>query len=254
MKPLVFASCLTLFGIASLAHAEEEPIATDRPDFVESSLTVGDRRLQVETSVAWERDGDVDGYATPTLFRYGIGANWELRLETDGWQRINADGEDNVSGLADVSLGVKHHLASSDDGDASLAWLLHVDLPSGARALRGHGARPSFRLVAEWELSDSVSLGVMPGVIWDDDGDGNRYAAGIFGVVVGKAWTEHSRSFVELALPQIAGSDDGGTLAVLDVGSAWLLSKDVQLDAVYSHGLNDRSPDHALGVGLSLRF
>ena len=254
MKLLVFASCLTLFGIASLAHAEEEPIATDRPDFVESSLTVGDRRLQVETSVAWERDGDVDGYATPTLFRYGIGPNWELRLETDGWQRINADGEDNVSGIADVSLGVKHHLAASDDGDASLAWLLHVDLPSGARALRGHGARPSFRLVAEWELSDSVSLGVMPGVIWDDDGNGNRYAAGIFGVVVGKAWTERSRSFVELALPQIAGSDDGGTLAVLDVGSAWLLSKDVQLDAVYSHGLNDRSPDHALGVGLSLRF
>jgi len=50
MKPIALASCLTLFGIAGLAHAEEAPIATDRPDFVESSLTVGDRRLQVETS------------------------------------------------------------------------------------------------------------------------------------------------------------------------------------------------------------
>ncbi|KLD78676.1 hypothetical protein XhyaCFBP1156_12600 [Xanthomonas hyacinthi] len=49
MKPIVLASCLTLFGIASLARAEQAPIATDRPDFVESSLTVGDRRLQVET-------------------------------------------------------------------------------------------------------------------------------------------------------------------------------------------------------------
>lgn len=254
MKPIVLASCLTLFGIASLAHAEEDPIATDRPDFVESSLTVGDRRLQVETSVAWERDGDVDGYSTPTLFRYGLGPTWELRLETDGWQQFDAPGGADVSGFADVSLGIKHHLASSDDGSASLAWLLHVDLPSGARALRGHGARPSFRLVAEWDLSETLSAGVMPGVIWDDDGDGHRYAAGIFGVVVGKAWTEHSRSFVELALPQIANSDDGGTIALLDVGSAWLLSNDVQLDAVYSYGLNDRSPDHALGVGLSLRF
>ena len=254
MKPLVLASCLILFGIASLARAEEEPIATDRTDFVESSLTVGDRRLQVETSVAWERDDGVNGYATPTLFRYGLGSTWELRLETDGWQHIDAPGNADAFGVADLSLGVKHHLAGSDGGGASLAWLLHVDLPSGARALRGHGARPSFRLVAEWELSDSLSLGAMPGVIWDEDDDGHRYAAGIFGVVLGKAWTERSRSFVELALPQIAKSDDGSSVALLDVGSAWLLSEDVQLDAIYSYGLNDRSPDHALGAGLSFRF
>ncbi|MDR6990824.1 transporter [Luteimonas sp. 3794] len=254
MRPIVLASCLTLFGIASPAHSDEGTIATDRPDFVESSLTVGHHRLQVETSVTWERDGDVEGYATPTLFRYGLGPNWELRLESDGWQRINADGEPRVSGLADVSLGVKHHLAGSGDGGASLAWLLHVDLPSGARALRGHGARPSLRFVAEWDLSESVSAGLMPGVIWDDDGNGNRYAAGIFGAVVGKAWTDRSRSFVELALPQIASSDDGGTSALINIGSAWLLSKDVQLDAVYSHSLNDRAPEHALGAGVSIRF
>lgn len=254
MKPIVVASCLTLFGIASLAHAEEETIVTDRPDFVESSITVGDHRLQVETSVAWERDGDVNGYTTPTLLRYGLGQTWELRLETDGWQHLDAPADADALGFSDVSLGLKHHLAGSDDGGASLGWLLHVDLPSGGRDVRGHGARPSFRLVAEWELSDSVSLGMMPGVIWDEDESGHRYAAGIFGAVLGKAWTEHCRSFVEVALPQIASSDDGGTVALLDVGSAWLLSDNVQLDAVYSYGLNDRSPDHALGAGLSFRF
>ncbi|MBV6830347.1 transporter [Xanthomonas euvesicatoria] len=253
MKPSVIASCFVLLGVMGHARAED-PIATDRPDFVESSLTVGDRRVQVETSVAWERDDAVDAYSTPTLLRYGLGQTWELRLETDGWQRIDLPGDTQVSGMSDVSLGIKHHLASSDDGKTSLAWLLHVDLPSGAQALRGHGARPSFRLVAEWELSDSISAGMMPGVIWDDDGQGNRYTAGIFGAVLGKAWNDRVRSFVEVALPQIANSDDGGTVALLDVGSAWLLSNDVQLDAVYSRGLNDRSPDHALGVGLSFRF
>jgi hypothetical protein len=254
MKPIVFASCMTLLGIASLARAEEDTIATDRPDFVESSLTVGDRRLQVETSLAWERDGNVNGYATPTLLRYGLGQTWELRMETDGWQHLDAPANPDALGFADISLGIKHHLAGSDSGGASLAWLAHVDLPSGGRDVRGHGARPSLRLVAEWELSDSLSLGVMPGVIWDQDENGHRYAAGIFGVVLGKAWTERSRSFVELASPQIARSGDGGTVAVLDVGSAWLLSQDVQLDAVYSYGLNDRAPDHALGAGLSFRF
>ncbi|MEA5124991.1 transporter [Xanthomonas floridensis] len=253
MKSSVLVSCLALCGVAGHACAED-PIATDRPDFVESSLTVGHQRLQVETSAAWERDASVDAYSTPTLFRYGVGQTWELRLETDGWQRIDAPGQPRLSGMSDVALGIKHHLASSDDGKTSLAWLLHVDLPSGAQALRGHGARPSFRLVAEWDLSDSISAGMMPGVIWDDDGQGHRYTAGIFGAVIGKAWNDRVRSFVEVALPQIAKSDDGGSVALLDVGSAWLLSNDVQLDAVYSRGLNDRSPDHAVGVGLSFRF
>lgn len=253
MKSFAFATSLVLLGAFADARAED-PIATDRPDFVESSLTVGDRRLQVETSAAWEGDDDTDSYSTPTLFRYGLGETWELRLETDGWQHIQTPGERSVSGLADLSVGLKHHIAASDGGQPSLAWLLHVDLPSGDRELRGHGARPSFRVVAEWELSDSLSAGVMPGVIWDDDGDGHRYAAGIFGAVLGKSWSDTSRSFVELASPQIARSDDGGTQALLNVGSAWLLSNDVQLDAVYSHGLNHRTPDHALGVGLSVRF
>ncbi|MBL9195639.1 transporter [Xanthomonas fragariae] len=253
MKSRVLASCLVLFGVAGHARAEDS-IATDRPDFVESSLTVGNHWVQVETSVAWERDASVATYSTPTLFRYGLGQTWELRLETDGWQRIDAPGQAKVSGMADVSLGIKHHLVSSDDGKTSLAWLLHVGLPSGAHAVRGHGARPSFRLVAEWDLSDSISAGMMPGVIRDDDGQGHRYTAGIFGAVLGKAWNDRVRSFVELALPQIAKRDNGGTVALLDVGSAWLLSNDVQLDAVYSRGLNDRSPDHALGVGLSFRF
>ncbi|RXR02621.1 transporter [Pseudoxanthomonas composti] len=253
MKTDVLASCLMLLAFADLAHAQDEPIATDRPDFVESSLTVGERRLQVETSVAWERDGDADAYTTPTLFRYGLGQAWELRLETDGWQSIDAPRGGGISGVSDMSLGLKYHVAS-ELGGASLAWLLHVDLPSGAREVRGDGARPSLRLVAEWELSDSVSLGMMPGVIYDQGDDGRRYSAGIFGVVVGKAWSDRSRSFVELALPQIAHADDGGTVALLDIGAAWLLSQDVQLDVVYSRGLNDRSPDHALGAGLSIRF
>ncbi|WCE03702.1 transporter [Pseudoxanthomonas sp. JBR18] len=253
MKPFALASCLTLCSIANLAQAQSEPIATDRPDFVESSLTVGDRRLQVETSVAWERDEGLDGYSTPTLFRYGIGPDWELRLETDGWQTVDAPAGGRDSGFSDVSLGVKRHL-TSEVGGATLAWLLHVDLPSGAHSVRGRGARPSLRLVAEWELSDSVSAGVMPGLIHDADEDGHHYTAGIFGAVLGKAWSERSRSFVEVALPQIAHHDDGGTLAQLNVGSAWLLNQDVQVDVVYSHGLNDRSPDHAVGAGLSFRF
>lgn len=244
---------LILLAIAIADARAAEPIATDRPDFVESSLTVGAHRVQVETSVAWEQDGDARTFATPTLLRLGVSDQWELRLEGDGWLRSTTAGE-RGSGLADVSVGAKYHVAGSGERGPSLAWLVHADLPSGDRAFRGHGVRPSVRFVAEWELANDYSLGVMPGLVRESDDEGRRYTAGILGVVVGKAWTDRFRTFAEVALPQIARANDGGTIATLDLGGAWLLNDDVQLDLAYSAGLNRRTPDHAVTVGVSARF
>lgn len=244
---------LLLLTATAIDAVAAGPIATDRPDFVESSQTVGAHRVQIETSLAWERDDDTRTFATPTLLRLGVSDQWELRLEGDGWLRSSTAGE-RASGLADISVGAKYHVASASDHGPSLAWLVHADLPSGDRAFRGHGVRPSVRLVAEWDLSEDYSLGVMPGLVHDSGDDGHRYTAGILGVVVGKAWTDRFRTFAEVALPQIARRRDGGTVATLDLGGAWLLSDDVQLDLACSAGLNHRSPDHAVTVGVSARF
>lgn len=244
---------LLICAASALSAQAEGPIATDRPDFVESSQTVGQGRVQVETSLAWEKADGTEATSTPTLLRVGVSQNWELRMESDGWLRTAATNE-HLSGMADVSVGAKYHVASSDEGGPSLAWLVHADLPTGKDSLRGHGIRPSVRVVAEWELPEEYSLGLMPGLIRESDEAGSRYTAGIFGMVIGKAWNDRFRSFVEVAMPQIARSPHGGTVTVLNVGSAWLLSNDLQLDAAYSADLNDNAPDHALTVGLSARF
>lgn len=236
------------------------PIATDRPDFVESSRTVGLGRWQVETSVAFDRDNEdgvrAEAFATPTLLRIGLGEHWEARFETDGWidARVRAAAvREGSDGFADIAVGLKYALPEPTGAGPAQAWLFHLDLPSGDRAFRGEGVRPSLRWVGEWSLSETWSLGVMPGVILDDDGD-DDYAAGIFGVVVGRAWSPTFRSFAELALPQIASSEHGGTEAYLDLGSAWLLSPDLQLDTAIALGLNDRSVDSAITVGVSVRW
>ena len=58
-------------GVAASPAWADDPIATDRPDFVESSQTVGLGRWQIETSVAWEEDEDgafeASAFSTPTL-------------------------------------------------------------------------------------------------------------------------------------------------------------------------------------------
>jgi len=250
------AGVLLLATIPASAYAE--PISTDRPDFVESSLVVGAGRFQVETSVAHQND-QASGFksqtlSSPTLLRLGLGDVLETRLETDGYQRDHVDGESAVTGWSEIALGVKWHTSDADWLGASSAVLVHVDIPSGASEFRGKELRPSLRYVAEWAPADRWSVGVMPGVIWNTDDAGDRYTAALIGATAGYAWTDTFRTFAELASEDIGGGDRAPTQVRFDTGFALLLSQDVQLDAAAYAGLNRDTPDLQVALGLSIRW
>ncbi|WP_332877540.1 transporter [Massilia sp. S19_KUP03_FR1] len=270
MPTMTTSRCAVLFlaNLAFLAHAPasagpDEGIATDRPDFVESSNVVGLGRFQIETSVLGERGSRDAAYSrtvsTPTLLRYGIGETIELRLETDGHVREvmalpGGGGRATTNGYADTSLGLKWHLMDDAPGVPSVGLLVHADLASGSRAFRGQGVRPSVRLVGEWELPGGLSLGVMPGMGVDRTDAGAHAGYGILGIVLGKELTPELRGFVEVAAPRIATVAKGGTVATFDTGAAWLLSERCQLDAMVAFGLNRRTPSRALTVGFSFKL
>lgn len=251
----IISAALAAALLPLAAHAEEEPMATDRPDVVESSNVVGKGRFQIETSFASESN-KVAGVKTttrmtPTLLRYGITENTELRLETDGFLR-----EGDERGFADVSLGLKWHTHDGDDasGKPSLGWLFHADLDSGSSAFRGHGVRPSVRMVAEWELPQDWSLGVMPGLLRDTNDAGEHYVAGSLAVVLGKSWTDKFRTFVEVAGHQLTSAKNGGSVVTYDVGMAYLITPTMQVDTAVSIGANQYSPDRQWTVGFSIKF
>jgi hypothetical protein len=267
MQLMPLAAVILCGFVATAARAgDDEPISTDRPDFVESSQVVGKGRIQLETSLQWERQRDDELHtrtiSTPTLLRIGLGESTELRIETDGRTVIHASepssgARTTVAGYADSELGIKWHLADQQGegfgGTPSLGVLLHAELPSGSRELRGHGVRPSLRLSAEWELANGYSLGVMPGLAQESADKGKRYGYGILAATFGKEFSERLRGYVELAAPQIARASHGGTQARFDTGLAWLVNKDCQVDVSLVHGLNRRTPDLALAFGLSVR-
>jgi hypothetical protein len=250
-------------GLAPRVRAEA--MVTDRPDFVESSEVVGPRRVQIETGLDFDRDDAAGlrsrGRGTPLLLRIGLDERFELRVETDGArrqdQRDPATGlRIRQSGIADTALGVKWHNQKGDEdtGRPSTAWLLHVELPTGDHAFRGQGWRPSLRYVAEWDLPDEVSLGVMPGVLLDKDESGDRFASGMFAITVGKDLPGGWHGFVELAAQQLASPRHGGNVFTFDTGVAWSLTDDLQVDASLAAGLNRNATDLVWGVGLSVRF
>ncbi|HEY1092461.1 MAG TPA: transporter [Burkholderiaceae bacterium] len=263
MRPTRHLAAAVLLLGCSLTHAGEDGIATDRPDFVESSDVVGKGRFQIETSMAWERNqlgsSKTRLRGTPTLLRIGLGETWELRFETDGAQRLTST-EGGLSsrerGYADLAVGAKWHASDGDEatGKPGTAWLFHVDLDSGSAAFRGQGLRPSVRFVAEWELPGGWSAGVMPGVYMDRNDAGKRFVGGILAGVLGKSLTENLRSFFELSAQQIASERNGGRLVTFDAGLAYLLAPNLQVDMAFSRGLTKTSPDLSWTVGFSAKF
>jgi hypothetical protein len=256
------ALAIVLVAALPAGPAGAEALVTDRPDFVESSRTVAPGEFQIETSFAQETNRRVAGTkevtsSTPTLLRYGIAKNWELRVETDGAARRRTQSEGSTrrsSGVFDSSVGVKWHSLDPEGARPSMGWLAHADLPTGTGEFKGRGVRPSLRAVFEWELPGEMSLGVMPGVISDTTAGNRRFTAGILGVVLGKSWTESFRTFVEAAGQQLASTRNGGSVVTWDVGGAWLVNDRVQLDAAYYGGANKNTPNGAWTVGLSVKF
>jgi hypothetical protein len=232
-----------------LAPGLSAQIVTDRPDFVESSATVGAGAVQIETSVAHERDGGERAWSTPTLLRVGIGPRFELRAESDLLVRSSLDGA-SESGVADIAVGGKLHTGDGGEGMPATALLLHADLPTGSRSWRGDGVRPSLRLAAEWEFPRETSLGVMPGVA-RTDGPNGVHTAGIFAAVLGKDWRERAHTFVELAFEHLGSDNDGGTVGTWDGGVTWLLGRSAQLDAMLSLAATSRAPSRAFTIGFS---
>jgi hypothetical protein len=252
---LVSCTCL-LAGILSVPAAradDDDAINPDRPNVANSSQVVGNRRVQLETGVQWDRQRDPDAHVrtltTPTLLRIGVADALELRVETDGRTIEHASdpgtGAHTVSaGWADLSAGVKWHVADQQGMRPSVGVIAEVALPTGSAGLRGSGFRPSVELPVEWDLGHEWSLGVMPGVVRDGDG-----TYGVFAASVGKAFSERLHGFAEVAAPQIGH----GTQTLVDAGVTWLVNKDCQLDAMVVHGLNRQTPGLSLAFGVSVR-
>jgi hypothetical protein len=183
---------------------------------------------------------------------------FELRVETDGYLSLRADGAvpSRASGMADTALGIKWHMQDGDEDQhvPSVAWLFHTDFATGARAFRGQGARPSLRMVAEWELPQGWSVGAMPGVFSNKNETGERYSAGLLALVLGKEFGPKVRGFVEFAGEQFAAARHGGNVTSWDAGVAYLVNKDVQLDFSISRGISQSAVDSRWGLGLSVRY
>jgi len=230
--------------------AAVEPIDTEGPDFTDSPQVVPPGRFQVEVSPTWSRTRDAGtDFATPTLLRYGLRDDWEVRIAPEGYVR-----EHGVHGMGDTAIGVKWHSSDGSGAAPALGWILHLTLPTGAESLRGRGVRPSLHATLSWDLAHEWDVGVMPGLEVDDDDSGHRFTYGVLGIVAGKHVTEKFRVYGEFSGERLTSASHGGTIAEWDTGASYTLGTETLVGVRLATGVNRDSPARSLLIELAHRF
>jgi hypothetical protein len=244
-KPLL-ALALLVVAVPCLGQTGDDLINPDRPGIADGSSTLGRGRFQIE--IGGERD-DQPGQrvlTTPTLLRYGLTNAFELRIETNGYNHPLGSGAG--SGLAPLSIGAKLHVFDRP----SLGVIGRLFVPSGSGDFRSNRATGDLRLAADMNLNERWSLN--PNVGFAFQSDDRRFMAALAALTVQYNFSKTVNGFVDggLQTPETRG---GTSSLLLDVGGAWVIGRDLQLDASVGWGAHGTTvPTVFWSAGVSRRF
>ncbi|MBM4092917.1 MAG: transporter [Planctomycetes bacterium] len=242
----------------------DEPLVTDRPDFTESSVTVGRGVTQLEMGYTFVHDREpgasLDGHAFPDLLvRQGLLAEWlELRV---GWTwLVENETFGNVRETrgrsSDLLVGFKLALTPQEGILPEMAMVPQMFIPVADDPVLGGGELlPGLNWIYAWDLSDRMyAAGSSQLLRALDDATGRPYALYVQSWACGYSVTERLGSYVEWFVFVPDGADEARTQHYLNGGLTYLISDNIQLDLRAGFGLSDAADDFFAGPGLSIRF
>jgi len=242
----------------------DEPLVTDRPDFTESSVTVGYGVAQLEMGYTYTYDSDATGstrsHSYPeTLLRIGTLADWlELRFDWNyAEERTSEFGEavDTASGAEDLTIGCKLALTPQECILPETAIVLQSGVPTGSSQFTADEMLPGALLLYSWEINDNWSTGGLSAVHRaKDEVTDDAYVLLHQSWTLVRSWTDRIGTYTEWFVLATSSADTDHTEHYFDGGFTVLLSDDIQWDVLAGVGLNDAADDYFVGTGLSFRL
>ena len=241
---------------------QDDLINADRPGLADGSSVIGPKRLQVETGFQEEFRHDVTSHEHtiffPTLLRVGIDSHWEARIEGNTFVRTTtfADVTNQSSGFAPVSLGIKYQICDiKGRHELSVGTIARVFPAWGSGDFRSQHVTGDVRLVADWNFAPRLKLALNPnvGVGRYEDDQGRVFTAGLFAGTLNYLPTKKLNPFLDLGV-QSPEQSNGKPAAIFDGGVAYIVGRDVQLDASIGTGVHGTTTPHPfIGFGISFR-
>lgn len=240
MKKYLSVILVPIF-IIGFAFAQE-PIVSDRPDQTEASVTVPHKSFQIESGFAFSFSNNTSSLSTPnTLFRYGLFPFLELRFYNEVLIEKNSMLGKN-SGISDLQVGIKLQIFEREDNPTSVAFLSHLIAPSGSDYFSAKAWGNTSRVLVTHQIGARHALGYNLGYTYLNSKKGDF----IYTLSYAHALTEKFGFFAEIYGEWIEFEN---ALLNADAGLTYLIKPNLQLDASYGIGLNQRM--NFLGLGMS---
>ena len=240
----------------------DEPLVTDRPDFTEASVTVGQGVTQIEFGYTYTSNSDAglqtrsQSFGEP-LLRLGLFADWlefRLALFPVGEQTTVAGVSNRTGGTEDLYTGFKIALTPQEEFLPEMALVPQMNLPTGSRAFSSRHVEPGLNWIYSWALDENISMaGSTQGNRRIDD-TGHSYFELAQSWTVAYSLTEDLGAYTEWFALVPSGAANEQTQHFFNGGFTWLFNNDVQFDIRAGVGLNNAADDYFLGTGLSVRF
>ena len=219
-------------------------IVTDRPDQTESSVTVGNKTVQIEMGAMYLTASDIDfeSFMGPQmLLRYGISNGVELRFTTQYKSSKFDLGDDELKfkGINDLQIGAKFQFLKKDNMNTEIAFLSHLVIPVSGNYLESDKVGVINKLAISHVISNSINVGYNIGYDYLASTSFLTYS-----LAVGVGISEMIGLYVE---PFGIWGESNIFESNFDVGFTFLLNPNFQLDTSYGLGLNNNMNYYSVG-------
>lgn len=265
MQRRFFILSTMLLGLSTAAvAADEQPICPDRPSKSTGPCTVPEGKWQIETGlVDWSesRSGGVTTDAAVwgnSAIKYGIAPNADIELWLTPLEGVTVHGAGvhaHMSSIGDTLVRVKYEL-TKNDAAVQVAIDPFIKLPTANHQIGNGKVEAGMLVPIQIALGKSpFTVSLDPELDWlADQNRSGRHAAMV--QLVNLGWQASKKLTFTTELWSQWDWDPAGTTRQVswDGSVAYLVNKDLQLDAGANLGLNRQTPDVELYTGVSVRF
>ena len=228
------------------AQTELNELTVDRPGIAESPFTVSPGTFQFETGFDYYSRARGDVFFLPTmLFRTGISNGAELRITER--QTIDKTGEETVSGLSPLYVGVKVHIIQQRKWIPETDILTNLVIPMGSGPLQPNGLGHELLLLFQNDITEKFAINYNIGYLWFNIEQGEIFTGSLcFNYLP----TRRVGLFIEYFTLSTSWPGEHG----VDGGMTYLLNPHLQLDLSGGISRQEGDTNYFVSTGFSFRL
>jgi hypothetical protein len=239
------------FIVIGFGRSVAQTIITDRPDQTESSSTVEQGSLQIESGflIAYAEDSiwSICHLQTPSiLFRFGISKGIELRVLSQFESLKNQNTTTEISGISDLEIGTKIQIYKRESSNTEVAFLSHLRMPTGSNGLTTGKYGSINKLSISHALGEDYGLGYNVGYNYFGFGKGII----TYSIALSYKISEKAGIYIE---PYGDFLNIEEHFANIDAGMTYLIKDNMQLDFSFGTGLNYSMNYMAIGFSWKIK-